>query len=93
VLAGASRPWSDDVDMYLDASPFTGAATRATGTAQQSSVDNSEVRILDNPTVGAWKVKLVAGLDGAVHSIGSLRAVRDRHLRRHDAQLDADVNR
>jgi hypothetical protein len=56
--AGASQALINDVDMILDASPFTGSVSTGDYVAQQSSVDNTEVRMVNNPTATAWKVKL-----------------------------------
>jgi hypothetical protein len=56
--AGASQALVNDIDMYLDASPFTGNTSSGDYTAQQSSIDNTEVRMLNSPTPTAWKVKL-----------------------------------
>ncbi|MCC7012232.1 MAG: S8 family serine peptidase [Planctomycetes bacterium] len=56
--AGASQALINDVDMYLDAEPFTGSTSSGDYVAQQSAVDNSEVRMVNSPPVGNWKVKL-----------------------------------
>jgi hypothetical protein len=56
--AGASQALVSNVNMILDAEPFTGASNTGDYVAQQSSVDNTEVRMVNSPTVGDWKVKL-----------------------------------
>ena len=56
--SGASQALVNDIDMILDASPFTGSINTGDYTAHQSSVDNSEVRMINNPTATSWKVKL-----------------------------------
>ncbi len=56
--SGASQALVNDVDMFLDAEPFTGANNTGDYTAQQSNVDNNEIRMVNSPTVGDWKVKL-----------------------------------
>ncbi len=56
--AGASQALVSNVNMILDAAPFTGSPSTGEYTAQQSSVDNTEVRMVNSPPVGAWKVKL-----------------------------------
>jgi len=57
--AGASRALVNDYDLYLDSPPIDTAANN-TGEyfAQQSSVDNCEIRIINNPPVGTWRWKL-----------------------------------
>jgi hypothetical protein len=56
--AGASQALINNVNMILDAAPFTGDPNTGEYFAHQSSVDNSEVRMINSPPVGAWKVKL-----------------------------------
>ncbi|MBM3977733.1 MAG: hypothetical protein FJ299_12180 [Planctomycetes bacterium] len=56
--AGASQALINDIDMYLDAEPFTGASNSGDYVAQQSSVDNTEVRMVNSPPTGDWKIKL-----------------------------------
>ncbi len=56
--AGASQALVNDVDMILDAEPFTGSLSTGDYVAQISNVNNSEVRMVDSPPVGDWKVKL-----------------------------------
>ncbi len=56
--AGASAALVNDIDMYLDAAPFSAGGNVGDYSAHRSSRDNVETRILANPTVGAWKVKL-----------------------------------
>ncbi len=56
--SGASQALVNDIDMILDASPFTGSISTGDYTAHQSSIDNSEVRMINNPTATSWKVKL-----------------------------------
>lgn len=56
--AGASQALINDVDMILDPAPFTGSISTGDYTAQQSAVDNTEVRMVNSPIAAAWKVKL-----------------------------------
>jgi serine protease AprX len=56
--AGASQALINDVDMILDAAPFTGSASTGDYVAQISNVDNSEVRMVNSPPTGNWKLKL-----------------------------------
>ena len=57
--AGASRALVNDYDLYLDSPPIDTTANN-TGDyfVQQSSVDNCEIRIINNPPVGTWRWKL-----------------------------------
>jgi hypothetical protein len=56
--AGASQALVNNWNMYLDQPPIDTAANN-TGEwfAQQSSIDNTEIRILDNPIAGTWRWK------------------------------------
>ncbi len=56
--AGASLALVNNFSMYLDAPPLTAGGNTGDYTAQQSSLNNSEIRIIDNPTTGAWKLKV-----------------------------------
>ncbi len=57
--AGASRALVNDYDLYLDSPPIDTTANN-TGDyfVQQSSIDNCEIRIINNPPVGTWRWKL-----------------------------------
>jgi hypothetical protein len=57
--AGASRALVNDYDLYIDSPPIDTTANN-TGDyfAQQSSVDNCEIRIINNPPTGTWRWKL-----------------------------------
>jgi hypothetical protein len=57
--AGASQALVNNWDLYID-DPYNGIDPNwNTGDwfAQQSSIDNCEIRSLDNPTVGTWRWK------------------------------------
>ncbi len=56
--SGASRALVHDFDLYLDAAPFT-ASNTASGDyfAHASQLDNTEIRVLNNPTSGSWRWK------------------------------------
>jgi hypothetical protein len=56
--AGASQALVNDFDTYLDAEPFSAGNNTGDYVAQQSSVDNTEVRILNNPLDGNWRIKI-----------------------------------
>jgi hypothetical protein len=56
--AGASQALVNDLDMYLDQPPLSAGNNTGDWTAQQSNLDNSEIRILNNPATGAWKLKI-----------------------------------
>jgi len=55
--AGASAALVNDFDTYIDVAPFSAANNAGDYTAQQSPRDNTEIRIFDNPTVAAWRIK------------------------------------
>jgi hypothetical protein len=56
--AGASQALVNDFDMYLDQPPLTASGNSGEWTAQQSSVDNSEIRMVENPVTGTWRLKV-----------------------------------
>ena len=57
--AGASQALVNNWDLYLDQPPVD---TSSNGTGdwflQQSSIDNSEIRVLSNPIAGTWRWKV-----------------------------------
>ncbi|MDA1265166.1 MAG: S8 family serine peptidase, partial [Planctomycetota bacterium] len=56
--AGASQALVNDYDLWLDQDPVdTGAGNTGDWFAQQSTVDNTEIRIIDNPLAGPWRWK------------------------------------
>ncbi|MBM3989828.1 MAG: hypothetical protein FJ298_02355 [Planctomycetes bacterium] len=57
--AGAARALVNDYDLYIDAPPVD-TVNNNTGDyfAQQSGIDNCEIRILNNPAAGTWRWKL-----------------------------------
>src|SRR5687768_3649394 len=55
--SGASIALKNNWDLYLDQSPIDPAFNTGDWFAQQSSRDNTEIRIIDNPQVGAWRWK------------------------------------
>lgn len=63
---GASQAQVRNLDMYLDPAPFTGSGNSGDYFAHQSDLDNSEVRVLNNPQVGDWKIKLWPEYPGAL---------------------------
>ncbi len=56
--AGASQALVNDFDLYLDSPPITVAGNTGEYIAQQSNIDNSEIRYVDNPPVGTWRIKI-----------------------------------
>ncbi|MCE9592817.1 MAG: S8 family serine peptidase [Planctomycetes bacterium] len=56
--AGASQALVNNFDMYLDASPIDPNFNTGDYFAQLSTVDNTEIRILDNPVTGTWRWKI-----------------------------------
>ncbi len=58
--SGASQALVNDLDLWID-SPTNGiSATTNAGeySAQQSSLDNTEIRLVNNPVQGTWRVKV-----------------------------------
>jgi subtilisin family serine protease len=58
--AGAATALVNDLDLWID-SPTNGINTTTNSgeySAQQSNRDNTEIRMIDNPAVGTWRVKL-----------------------------------
>jgi hypothetical protein len=56
--SGASAALINDWDFYLDQPPIDPAGNTGEWVFQQSSVDNTEIRILDNPIEGTWRWKV-----------------------------------
>jgi len=56
--SGASQALRNNFNSWLDASPFASGNDAGDYSAQQSSVDNTEIRILNNPTATTWRVKV-----------------------------------
>ena len=56
--AGASKAQVNDFSMYLDQPPLTAGGNTGDWVAQQSNLNNTEIRIIDNPVTGAWKLKV-----------------------------------
>jgi hypothetical protein len=56
--SGASQALVNNYNLYLDAPPISATGNVGEYTTQQSNRDNTEIRILDNPTVGTWRIKL-----------------------------------
>jgi hypothetical protein len=56
--SGASQALVNDLDTYIDVSPFSAGNNTGDYTAQQSNLDNTEVRILLNPTATTWRIKI-----------------------------------
>jgi hypothetical protein len=58
--SGASQALVNDLDLWID-SPAGGiSATTNTGeySAQQSSLDNTEIRLINSPEQGTWRIKV-----------------------------------
>jgi hypothetical protein len=55
--AGASQALVNNLDLYLDQPPITSGAT-GEWTAQQSPINNAELRVLSNPIEGTWRLKV-----------------------------------
>lgn len=55
--SGASQALVNDLDLYLDEPPLTSGAT-GEWTAQQSPINNCEIRSLNSPSAGTWRFKV-----------------------------------
>jgi subtilisin family serine protease len=55
--AGASKALVSDVDCYIDRSPFTGSGNSGDWFNQISHIDNTEIRTINSPVAGSYKVK------------------------------------
>lgn len=56
---GASQAVVSDFDLWIDSPPIdTSAGNTGEYSAQQSSVNNHEIRIINNPAVGTWRWKV-----------------------------------
>lgn len=56
--AGAGSALVNNWDLHIDQAPIDPAGNNGDYFAQQSPRDNTEIRILDNPTPGAWRWKV-----------------------------------
>jgi len=56
--AGASQALINDFDSYLDQPPLAAGDNTGDWLAQQSSIDNTELRVVNNPVNGTWRVKV-----------------------------------
>jgi hypothetical protein len=54
---GANQALVNDYDLWLDEAPFSGSGNSGEYSAHQSSLDNTEIRIIDDPNPGAWRWK------------------------------------
>lgn len=55
--SGASQALVNDLDLFLDQPPITSGAT-GEWSAQQSPINNVEIRSLNNPIAGTWRLKV-----------------------------------
>lgn len=84
--AGASQALVNDFDLYIDRPPLTAGTNTGEYTAQQSSVNNTEIRTIDNPPTGTWKWKVHP--DSAT---GSVRASVTVHYVYGDTSPDCSL--
>lgn len=56
--AGASKALLSDFDLHIDAPPIDPNFNSGDYNAQQSSLDNTEIRVIDNPAPGTWRWKI-----------------------------------
>lgn len=58
ISAGAGQALFNDYDLYIDQAPVdTINGNTGEFTAQQSNVDNTEIRTIENPAAGSWRWK------------------------------------
>lgn len=55
---GANQSLVNDWDMWIDAAPFTAGGNTGEFGAQQSSINNVEIRTLNNPSASSYRIKL-----------------------------------
>ncbi|QDU69748.1 S8 family serine peptidase [Engelhardtia mirabilis] len=55
---GASQALVNDFDLVLDYAPFSAPIDQGDYLAQQSSINNTEIRAVNNPTPGTWRWKV-----------------------------------
>jgi Subtilase family len=65
--AGASQALVNDFDLVVDRAPFAAAIDQGDFVAQQSTVNNTELRHFDNPQAGDWRWKVYP--DSATSSV------------------------
>ncbi|MCC7011758.1 MAG: S8 family serine peptidase [Planctomycetes bacterium] len=56
--SGAGSALINDLDMWIDAPPLTAGGNTGEYSAQQSPRDNTEIRIVNSPTTGTWRIKV-----------------------------------
>ena len=57
--SGAGQALVNDYDLWIDSPPVdTSAGNTGEYSAQQSQVDNTEIRVINNPTAGTWRWKV-----------------------------------
>ncbi len=58
--SGASQALVNDLDLWIDSPTNGNTTTTNTGeySAQQSTRDNTEIRLIDNPISGNWRIKI-----------------------------------
>ncbi len=69
-LPGASRALVNNLDLYIDEPPVDiNNGNTGEWRAQRSSIDNTEIRILDNPASGSWAFKTYPQSFAPFHSV------------------------
>ncbi|MCB9882608.1 MAG: S8 family serine peptidase [Planctomycetes bacterium] len=84
---GASQALVKDIDLYLDRDPIDPAGNTGEYFAQQSSVDNTEIRHVLSPTPGPWRWKT-----WPVTTTGSARVAVVVHMITSDQAPTLNVN-
>lgn len=104
--AGAGTALVNDFDMYLDRAPIDPAGNTGEYSAQQSSIDNTEIRIINNPTPGDWRWKVwpdsatssinlgltIHIISGDITPANTVTVTASDSFIKPNEQIDVDVN-
>lgn len=69
--SGASSAVINDLDMWIDRPPIQAGGNTGEFSAQQSTANNTEVRMLSNPEAGTWRIKVYSdSVPGVLPKVG-----------------------
>lgn len=78
--SGASQALVKDIDLWIDAEPFASGGASGDYFAHQSSIDNTEIRTIENPTAGNWRWKTFPKTSTGTANVGvTVLHVRSDH--------------
>ncbi len=89
--AGAGSALVNDLDMWIDLAPFANGGASGDYWSHQSPRDNSEVRMIENPPAGDWRIKVVPESATSSSRVG-LCAIVSYGDRSPAATLDVSVD-